>query len=152
MTVTPSAPAPVDYWVGDLCYVLHDVWDEVCDLVPFDNSEHEFELADGRKFILFSTAYGDGEYTDQNGNRYGVDAGVIGAIKLADIRDPKPWLEGGKLHTFPAEIDGMDCFYEDGTIHIYTVKIETGDSDYDDEGEDLDKGFDPYDGCYTGDC
>jgi hypothetical protein len=130
--MTETTPTPVDYWVGDLCYVMHDVWDEICNSVPFDNSEHEFELGDGRKFILFNTAYGDGEYTDQNGNRYGVDAGVIGAIKVEDIHDQMPYLEGGTIHTFPAEINEMDCFYEDGTIHIYTVRIETGDSDYDD--------------------
>ena len=53
---TAVTPAPVKYYIGDLCYVMHDAWDEVCGLTPFDNSEHEFELEDGRKFILFNTA------------------------------------------------------------------------------------------------
>ena len=126
----------VDYWIGDLCYVMHDVWSEVCDLLPFDNSEHEFELEDGRKFILFSTAFGDGVYQDQKGNRYPVDAGVIGAIKADDIRDSEAWIDGGNFHRFPAAIDGMDCYYDNGEINIYTVRIETGDEGYEDEDED----------------
>ncbi len=39
------------YYVGDLCYVMHDVWDEVCDLMfPHDNSGvyGKFKLKDGR--------------------------------------------------------------------------------------------------------
>jgi hypothetical protein len=129
---------PVCYYVGDLAYVLHDAWDEVCNLAPLDNSEHEFELEDGRKFILFSTAYGDGLYNDQNGLSYSVDSGTIGAIRIEDIRGlefARTLGRGlGHIHTFPAEIDGMDCFYEDGTIHIYTVRIDTG-ADYEDDGE-----------------
>lgn len=123
------------YYIGDLCYVMHDCWSEVCDLTFFDNSEHEFQLADGRKFILFTTAYGDGTYTDQYGNQYGVDAGVIGAIKTADIRDTGPYEELGTIHTFSREITKEDCFYEEGLIDIFGVRIDTGDSDYDDEGE-----------------
>lgn len=128
--------APVRYFLGDLCYVLHDAWDEVCDLTPLDNSEHEFELEDGRKFILFSTAFGDGQYNDQKGDPYAVDSGTIGAIKVDDIRDPEfaRIVENGlgHVHEFPAEIDGMDCYYEDGIIHIYTVVIDTG-ADYEED-------------------
>jgi hypothetical protein len=147
MNETPmTVSTPVKYMICDLCYVMHDVWDEVCDLTPFDNSEHEFELEDGRKFILFSTAYGDGQYNDQNGLPYAVDSGTIGAIKVDDIRDPEfaRIVENGlgHVHEFPAEIDGMDCYYEDGTIRIYTVAIDTGadyeedEVDFEDEDED----------------
>jgi hypothetical protein len=143
--MTPvTAPSPVRYYVGDLCYVLHDVWDEVCDLIPFDNSEHEFELEDGRKFILFSTAYGDGSYTDFAGNSYSVDSGTIGAIKVDEIRD----LEGfnstvkngsGHVHEFPAEINKDDCYYEAGMIGIYRVEIDTAE-DYEEDEVDNEEG------------
>jgi len=142
-SMTTSAPTPVKYYLGDLAYVMHDVWDEVCDLVPFDNSEHEFELEDGRKFILFSTAYGDGQYNDFLGKPYSVDSGTIGAIKVDDIRD----LEGfnstikhgnGHVHEFPAEINGDDCYYDDGMIGIYQVEIDT-DEDYEEEEVEYDK-------------
>ena len=134
----------VQYYVGDLCYVMHDAWDEVCGLVPFDNSEHEFELEDGRKFILFSTAYGDGTHFDRKGKSYGVDSGTIGAIKVDDIRDPEfaSIVENGlgHIHEFPAEIGGLDCIYESGWITIFDVVIDTtneneewGDYDFEDE-------------------
>jgi len=136
-SMTTSAPTPVKYYIGDLAYVMHDVWDEVCDITPFDNSEHEFELEDGRKFILFSTAHGDGQYNDLSGKPYAVDSGTIGAIKVDDIRD----LEGfnstvkhgnGHVHEFPAEINGDDCYYNDGMIGIYQVEIDT-DEDYEED-------------------
>lgn len=137
---------PVKYYVGDLCYVMHDCWDEVCDLTlgpvgTTEDYEGEFELSDGRKFILFSTAYGDGQYSDRDGNPYAVDSGTIGAIKVDDIRDLDGFnrmVEGGygHIHEFPAEIDGMDCFSEDGVIHIYNVIIDTaGDVEEYDEFE-----------------
>jgi len=136
MSVT--APSPVRYYVGDLCYVMHDAWDEVCSICCIDNEDWEYELEDGRKFILFSTAYGDGQYNDQNGNPYAVDSGTIGAIAVDDIMDPE--FESaiknglGHIHEFPAEIEGYDCFYDKGTIGIYSVYIDTaGDLDCDDD-------------------
>ena len=131
---------PVRYYVGDLCYVMHDVWEEVCDLTPYDNSEHEFELEDGRKFILFNTAHGDGTYNDLNGRPYSVDSGTIGAIKLSDILDPGSediiTAGLGHVHEFPAEINGFDCYYDEGVINIYSVSIETApewDSEYEED-------------------
>ena len=79
------------YYVGDLCYVMHDVWDEVCDLLfPDDvNSQQgEFTLKDGRRFAIYNTNYGDGEYdTSEWGHTIGVDSGTIGCILASDIRD-----------------------------------------------------------------
>jgi hypothetical protein len=75
------------YYVGDLCYVLHDEWDEVCELIIKDNVclDGEFTLRDGRRFAIYGTAYGDGNYFDQNGKSYDVDAGSIGCILMNDI-------------------------------------------------------------------
>jgi hypothetical protein len=134
------------YYVGDLCYVMHDVWNEVCDLTPFDNSECEFELEDGRKFILFSTAFGDGQYNDKDGRPYSVDSGTIGAIKVDDIRDPEfaRVVENGlgHVHEFPSEINDMDCYCAGGVIGIYDVEIDTAaddeEEDFEEEGEDKD--------------
>ena len=132
---------PVQYYIGDLCYVMHDVWSEVCDLMFSGDSDEvangELELADGRKIIIFSTAYGDGEYFDQEGNAYGVDSGTIGAIKVDDIRDTNAHLEGGNIHEFAAEIDGNDCWSENGELGFYKVVINTGDADEDEGEEDL---------------
>jgi hypothetical protein len=131
---------PVHYYIGDLCYVMHDVWSEVCDLMFSGDSDEaangELELADGRKIVIFSTAYGDGEYFDEGGMSYSVDSGTIGAIKFNDIRDPFPYLGGGNVHEFAAEIDGHDCWSENGELGFYKVVINTGDSDEDDHFED----------------
>jgi hypothetical protein len=131
---------PVQYYIGDLCYVMHDVWSEVCDLMFFGDTDDEIngelELADGRKIVIFSTAYGDGEYFDQDGNSYSVDSGTIGAIKLSEIRDTEAYLEGGNIHEFAAAIDGYDCWSEKGKLGFYKVVIDTAGSDWDDEGED----------------
>jgi hypothetical protein len=134
------ATEPVRYWIGDLCYILRMEWDEVCNQTPFDNSSFEFELSDGRKYLLFSTAYGDGTYNDQYGNPYSVDSGTIGAILLEDINDPglERVLENGlgNVYEFPGVLDEFDCAYEDGLIQIGHVQIATGDEPEDDE-EDL---------------
>ena len=77
------------YYVGDLCYVMDsDEWQQVCSIIIKDNQclDGEFELSDGRRFAIYSTAYGDGEYYDQYGHTYSVDAGSIGCVLMSDIR------------------------------------------------------------------
>jgi hypothetical protein len=138
---------PTNYYIGDLCYVMHDCWEEVCDLMfPHDTEEMfegELELADGRKFITYGTAYGDGQYTDQNGKPYAVDSGTLGAIKVDEIRD----LDGfnrtvengcGHVHEFPTEINEMDCYNQDGEIGLYTVVIDTAMDYYTQDDEEYD--------------
>ena len=80
------------YYVGDLCYVMDsDEWRQVCSIIIKDNQclDGEFELSDGRRFAIYSTAYGDGGYYDQYGHTYSVDAGSIGCILMSDIRANK---------------------------------------------------------------
>jgi hypothetical protein len=78
------------YYIGDLCYVIPDAWSEVGKLI-FDDWKSQraksgiFTLEDGRKFAIFSTAYGDGEYYDNFGSSYCVDSGSIGCILTKDI-------------------------------------------------------------------
>ena len=66
------------YYVGDLCYVMHDEWKECCDLffpyVPGHGEqqvEGEFTLADGRRFANFGTRWGDGMYHSNRGTKIG---------------------------------------------------------------------------------
>lgn len=124
------------YYVGDLCYVMHDVWDEVCDLMfPHDNvcSYGKFKLKDGREFAVYSTAYGDGTYFDNSGREYWVDAGVIGCIFESDIRDPNP-SNGGNYIDFSEEFETGE---DGGMIWFGDVFIDTVGSD-DDYYEDED--------------
>lgn len=76
------------YYIGDLCYVMHDEWNEVCKLIIEGSNckEGKFSLKDGREFAIFNTAFGDGRYSDQYGFKdYCVDSGSIGCIRIEDI-------------------------------------------------------------------
>ena len=80
------------YYIGDLCYVMHPEWNEVCEMffppdAPPRGVEGEFSLKDGRRFASFATAYGDGTYRSNIGTDHSVDAGIIGCIRVEDIRD-----------------------------------------------------------------
>jgi hypothetical protein len=124
------------YYVGDLCYVMHSEWDEVCALLFADRTDHgcnegEFTLKDGRRFAIYNTAYGDGVYADQFGNSYPVDAGSIGCIRVEDVNDPQAWLAGMNVITFDQP------FYTDtdgSVISIGNIDIDT-DPEYHDEAE-----------------
>lgn len=132
-------PAGV-YYVGDLCYVLHDEWDEICNWsFPSDGSfagkgrQGVGQLKDGRSFALFSTAYGDGCYADNQGREYGVDAGLIGCILVSSINLNNPQnghgLKGGNVIYFS---DPFNVGSTDGRISFGDVVINTS---YDDEEE-----------------
>ena len=80
------------YYIGDLCYVMHPEWSECCELFfphpgPEQAVEGKFQLADGRRFASFGTAWGDGCYRSNIGTDHSVDSGSIGCILLDDIRD-----------------------------------------------------------------
>jgi hypothetical protein len=143
------------YYIGDLCYVMHDEWDEVHKLLfpePIDSStwtDGVFTLKDGRKFAIYSTAYGDGCYLDQDGKEYGVDAGSIGCIKVSDIdqNNKENDIKLGHVHEFKSDfITDSD---EDGNITFGDIVIKTGDDEDDfEEDECYD---DDEDECYVDD-
>lgn len=114
------------YYVGDLCYVMHPQWKEVCDILfanRDDNgcNEGEFTLANGVRFAIYNTEFGDGTYPDDEGNFYPVDAGCIGCIRVEDVYDPEWWLDGMTVHTFTEDFttstDGSDIRIGDVVVH-----------------------------------
>jgi hypothetical protein len=125
-----------NYYIGDLCYVLHEVWDEVCGIMFKDMSNDnngEFTLKDGRQFAVYGTAWGDGTYKDQYGNRYSVDAGIIGCILVSDIKlISEDWwsndTDGGNVIEFKFDFV-TQC--NDGMIQFGHIMIDT-DATYDD--------------------
>ena len=128
---------PGTYLVGDLCYVMHPQWKEVCNLMfaTGDNSvlDGEFNLANGVRFALHSTAYGDGTYQDQEGRDYPVDAGLIGCIRVEDVYDPEWYLEGMNTVVFDKQ---FELVYNDGIISfVYAngdvaLEINTAEEEY----------------------
>ena len=129
------------YYIGDLCYVMHPEWDEVCDLFfpanhPPRGVEGEFTLKDGRRFASFSTAYGDGSYRSSIGTSHSVDSGSIGCIRVEDIRDNAydNIEELGAIVEFdrPFEVRA-----DQGLLIFGHVQIETaGGYDWDEEEEE----------------
>jgi hypothetical protein len=134
------------YYIGDLCYVMDDKeWDEFCSITIKDNEclDGEFEMKDGRKFATYGTMWGDGSYRSNIGTEHAVDAGLIGCIRVEDIRANKyesieslgaivefkmPFTtEGGR------SAQGRDW---DGVIRFGNVMIETNpefEDEYDEE-------------------
>lgn len=130
------------YYVGDLCYVMHPEWDEFCDITINGNEckDGEFALKDGRQFATYGTLYGDGMYCSNLGTEHSVDAGLIGCIRIEDIKDPVATvahMKGlGAIVTFDAP---FETSASDGIIRFGHVEINTGDLEddcYDAEGYD----------------
>ncbi len=158
------------FYVGDLCYVLSDEdWNTYC--FAYDNKPcetcHEEDgydpeiwlnpeaggwdawLSDKgeqpwRPCLAFSTAYGDGCYTDQEGREYSVDSGGIGCIRVDHANAEKladAVARGlGHLHEFEETLDDLSRDYYEGTITFSdgytTVEIATGGDYAEDEEED----------------
>lgn len=114
-----------EYWIGDLCYCLGDVWDEVCALTLTDEGvEGEFNLSDGRRFALFSTKFGDGDgYEVSTGDTLSVDSGSIGCVRTCDITDVHARLELGIITQFDT---AFAVSSGDGFISIGGIEIDTG--------------------------
>jgi hypothetical protein len=127
-----------EYWIGDLCYAMHNEWTEFCDLTikgreVFDG---KFALKDGREFVFFGTAYGDGEYPDTEGRTYCVDAGLIGAIKVDDITEnERNTLELGHIVHFATDWKAEDA---NGVLFFGDVRIDTAFA-YDEEDEEYEE-------------
>lgn len=132
-----------NYYVGDLCYVMHDEWEEVCSLIINEHEvlDGEFNLKDGRRFAIYSTAYGDGSYQTSRNETLSVDAGCIGCILVEDIDQDNTQnrIDFGMVVEFDKPFETSGGRGEsgwDGTIHFGDVKVYTGDMeeyDYDDE-------------------
>ena len=120
------------YYIGDLCYVLDDVWEEVCNLT-FENYrplQGKFKLADGREFVLFRTYIGDGvydiEYNNQPVSYTPVDSGTIGAILAEDVNEAI-FVNGRSPHFITNLEEGAVCSVDNnGTMTFGDYKIHTG--------------------------
>ena len=116
------------YYVGDLCYVMVDAWDEVCELL-FETHEYgKFVLKDGREFAIFPTKFGDGSY-----NGISVDSGTIGCIKYDSIFPEMREYDSRRFISKTIEFDSdFEVFEDNGYINIGHLEIDTND-DYEDD-------------------
>lgn len=78
------------YYVGDPCYTLQGKQDEWIKVLESSNY-FKVPYKKGRKTaVAFSTEYGDGEYKDNEGRSYPVDAGLIGVVPVSMATTKKP--------------------------------------------------------------
>ena len=118
------------YYIGDLCYVLKKEWDECCDLFFAGRNdsgcnEGKFTLKDGRTFVNFNTAYGDGYYHTSADQGLGVDSGSIGCILVSDLsveQTPEHMAKCGILVTFPED---FYCYSDRGDMTFGRVDVLT---------------------------
>lgn len=118
------------YYVGDLCYVMHDKWDAFCEqtIVGHDVLDGEFVVG-GVNVATYCTKYGDGVYTDKEGRQYPVDAGLIGCINVEDIAPTE--LENLHLGNVIEFAKPFNACSRNGVIYFGEVEIDTGDSEED---------------------
>jgi len=125
------------YYIGDLCYVMSDRWDEFCELTCSGNKvlDGEFNLADGTRFATFTTKYGDGTYRDEQGNTYPVDAGLIGCINVKDIAPTElENLSNGRVIEF---VQDFSTFSAGGVLRFGSVCIDTDAEELEEEEDEI---------------
>ena len=124
-----------EYYIGDLCYVMHAEWNDVCNrLHQNERVESAFSIADGRTIFIASTAYGDGKFCDDRFGVYPVDSGTIGVIALNDISaDDQKNITSGTVYTFNSE---FNITAEGGIFNIGGILIDTKYNPYDEEEEE----------------
>lgn len=119
---------PGKYFLGDPCYCFDKSWRNILNETdylsePLLNESGEIIL------LAFNTKYGDGNYSDEHGNSYPVDAGVIGLTEASLIER-----ELKDCGIFVESIGDTECFEEDGVLHFGEFVIDTaGNELYSDE-------------------
>jgi hypothetical protein len=137
---------PGRYFVGDPCYSAgydDKAWQDWCVLVDSDPEVRHGDkellggLYSGFPVIGVHTEYGDGEYNDQEENKYPVDAGLIGVVPeelIIKMGVPYSKFEGlGHWETFTGST--VVARGEKGLIHIGHLTIDT-DPEYEGEEDD----------------
>lgn len=129
---------PGEYWIGDPCYAIEDEdWHDYLKggvHASFRNRNSAMEetpagtLHKGHLGVIMHTAYGDGHYTSNTEDSFGVDAGVLGAIPVEWLNPARllEYLRLGSIHTFK---EPARCSYtpEGGLVTLGPLVIYTGD-------------------------
>ena len=133
-----SKPLPAGaYIVGDPCYAFPDQGDWMALLESGGLNDPdgmprimECDLPERRlSFTASGTSYGDGTYTDQFGNQYAVDAGLIGVVPAF-----APGVEADSELVQIVEFDEpFTVEYDEGVITIGRLIINTGEEELDEE-------------------
>ena len=112
---------PGKYFIGDPSLVFgHRSWDEVMTAGKDFKNSAPFDFGGFSLWVAYTTN-GDGEYEDQNGNKYPVDAAVLGAVPIELVEDPEHESFGAILNA-PR---GLEVSSEDGVFRFNEIVIDT---------------------------
>jgi hypothetical protein len=124
------------YFLGDPCYAVPDeLWMDLLNSCDYF-SEPVGSVA-GHTVVAFGTFYGDGEYPDQCGRLYSVDAGLIGLTPAAlATKNDALYLSGlGQWVEFAEDVVAES---ENGLLSFGPFVIQTADLEEDDDRWDSD--------------
>lgn len=130
---------PGRYFLGDPCYAIaDDDWMTLLESTTATTAYFEDQPAGelrGHQVLAFSTKWGDGEYHDQDGGAYSVDAGLIGLVPEAlavqagkyDLATLGRWVEFTAPETCTDDKTGLLVF---GPVKIDTDPDPEEDDDW----------------------
>ena len=116
------------FYIGDICYALaDDIYDGIWG--KWGYCDGKYSTPDGFAFAVAGTAYGDGEYVDQAGRLYGVDAGVIGLVPLELVKPEYDF--GGQIFECAGEavFEACDGFFSVTLPSGKVIEINTADEE-----------------------
>ena len=122
-----------EYYIGDFCYLLdNEDYDEIVCSFLYDDEPYQYKKFN---FLFGGTAYGDGQYSDNQGNScYSVDSGTIGIINLPaeKLKEQATQL----MSTYSANIvkfrEPFSVHYDNGVFYYGHIIIDT---DYSEDEE-----------------
>lgn len=132
------------YFLGDPCYAVpQDLWIpllESCDVYQGQAVGTVSAPSGFFEVLAFGTAYGDGCYSDNKGNSYPVDAGMIGLTPVNLINENSSVMREdgtmrhdlGTIVTFERDIL---CSAEGGIMDFGDYHIDTKNEDENEEDE-----------------
>lgn len=122
------------YYVGDPCYAFsndnNERWmqwlkDANYDVTPYPR--YLLAEVEGKAVLGIGTAYGDGAYPGSDGFEYCVDAGLLGVVPVEVAEDSALYAMNKTTFDKP-----FTCSYDEGTITLGHIVIETSDESNDD--------------------
>ena len=99
---TTTLPAGT-YYIGDLCYALHDSLYEGVFGHDYDSGMYSMPENPSHVFWLDNT-YGDGEFRGSDGKTYAVDAAILGIASESTLDPTKMPYDGGHMYTFKSPV------------------------------------------------
>ena len=111
------------YLIGDPCYIFSNR--HLSEWHNFLDRNHILKYGDTRatgyeqEACIFSTAYGDGVYSDNEQLEYTVDSGLIGAVHYTEGHQVPE-----NMHVYRFDVP-VECFNDDGILHFGSVVINT---------------------------